>query len=527
MLPDKALENHIAILGKAGSGKTVTAKGIAEKLLNEGQRVCAVDPTGVWWGLKSSADGKKAAYPVVVFGGEHADFPIGSNHGAAIAEIVGTTDTPSIIDARLMSVGERTRFFTDFAETLLRKNAGPLHLFIDEAHVFAPQGRVADPQSGKMLHAANNLISLGRASGLRVTMISQRPAKLHKDSLTQVETLIAMRLIAPQDRKAVQDWICEWADPQEGKEILTSLPSLPTGTGWIWAPEQGILKKTKFPMIKTYDSSKAPKGNEKRSVVLSAIDHEGIASKLETVAAEIFSEDPARLKKRIAELEKQKVVVTIDPAQLQAEYDRGFKTGFDTALQDMSGFIDSMTYPDNPRTETTSIIKPVSPKPAPKQRTIESKDLSADPLLNAALSVWPAKMTWGGLASMCGRKARGGHFNTTRKRLIDEGLVREEGSLVIPCMPPESPQGAIPADLLEQNLPQPAAKMFSTIRQNPGIEIGQLADALGMKPRGGHWNTGMALLKRNGFIHDNGGGMYISKDLEESHGTQNTLRRRR
>lgn len=164
--------------------------------------------TGVWNGLRSKANGKSGAYPVVIFGGEHADLPLGQVHGEAVAEIV------------VMKVGERTRFFTDFASELLRKNRGPLHLFIDECHLFMPQGRVADPQSGSMLHAANNLISLGRAKGLRVTLISKRPAKIHKDSLSQIETLIALRLIAPQDRHAIEDWIADQADEQKGRDII-------------------------------------------------------------------------------------------------------------------------------------------------------------------------------------------------------------------------------------------------------------------------------------------------------------------
>ena len=220
IIPSEALKNHIAIIGKAGSGKTFCAKGIAEGLLDAGERVCIIDPTGVWHGLRSKANGKSGAYPVVIFGGEHGDVPLNAVHGEAIAEIIATSNTPAIIDVSLMRVGERTRFFTDFASELLRRNKGPLHLIIDEAHVFAPQGRVADPQSGNMLHAANNLISLGRARGLRVTLITQRPAKLHKDSLSQVETLIALRLIAPQDRKAVEDWIADQADREKGRDII-------------------------------------------------------------------------------------------------------------------------------------------------------------------------------------------------------------------------------------------------------------------------------------------------------------------
>lgn len=330
MIPEKVLNQHIAILGKTGSGKTYLAKGIAEHLLSQKKRVCILDPTSVWWGLRSDSTGKKAAFPIVVFGGEHADVPLGRNHGAAIAEIVGTTDTPAVLDTRLMTVGDRTQFFTDFGEALLRKNKGPLHLIVDEAHLFAPQGRVNDPQSGKMLHAANNLVSLGRGVGLRVILISQRPAKLHKDSLTQAETLIAMRLIAPQDRNAVEDWIGEWADPKQGAELLKSLPSLPTGEGWLWSPEAGILERCKFPKISTYDSSRAPDGDVGK-IVLANIDLPTIQARLETVAHDAFENDPKRLRAKLADLQKQLNYSNAKPNQNvpppEKEIDRAFERG--------------------------------------------------------------------------------------------------------------------------------------------------------------------------------------------------------
>ncbi|MBK8199184.1 MAG: DUF87 domain-containing protein [Acidobacteria bacterium] len=72
-IPDEALDNHLAILGKTGAGKTVTAKGAVERLLDAGERVCIIDPTGAWWGLRLMADGKTPGYPVAIFGGSRAD----------------------------------------------------------------------------------------------------------------------------------------------------------------------------------------------------------------------------------------------------------------------------------------------------------------------------------------------------------------------------------------------------------------------------------------------------------------------
>lgn len=328
-VPSKALEHHLAILGKTGSGKTTAAKAGVERILDAAGRVCVIDPTGAWWGMKSSATGKSAGYPFVIFGGSHADFPLGPSHGEAIAEIVGTSNTPAIIDTSQLKVSERTRLFTDFADAVMRKNRGPLHLIIDEAHVFMPQGKVPDPQSGQMLAAGNNMVSGGRSRGLRIMLITQRPAKLHKDSLTQVETLVAMRLIAPQDRNAVEEWISDNADEKQGREVITSLATLKTGEAWVWAPECDLLDRVKFPRIRTFDSSAAPDGSEAAGVVLAPVDGDTIRDRLGKIAAETLANDPKELRKKVAELERQVRDLKAAPALVAdpGAEERGFKDG--------------------------------------------------------------------------------------------------------------------------------------------------------------------------------------------------------
>lgn len=304
-IPAAALEQHIAMLGKTGAGKSLTSQGVAERLIEKRQRVCIIDPTDRYWGLRLLADGKNpSGYEPVIFGGQHGDLPLSATHGAAIAEIVGTTSTPVIIATRLMTVGERTRFFTDFAETLLRKNEGTLHLIIDEAHLMMPQqGAKVAGGVPAMLHAGNNLVSLGRGVGLRIMLLSQRPAKLHNDALGQVETLLAFRLILPHDRDAVRRWVREWADEATGAEMMASLPSLPTGTAWIWAPELDLLRKMNFPLPGTYDGGTRVAPGRK-TPELKPIDLATVRGRLEIVAKEAVENDPRRLKARIAELER-------------------------------------------------------------------------------------------------------------------------------------------------------------------------------------------------------------------------------
>ena len=331
-IPRSALEHHIAFVGKTGSAKTGSTKSsIVEPALEAGERVAVIDPTGAWWGLRLGADGKSQGLPIYVFGGDHGDFPLLANQGEMLAEAIGTSNTPAILDTSLLKTSERMRFFTDFADAILRVNKGPLRLVIDEAHLFAPQaGTRGSGAMPDMLHAANNLISLGRSRGLRIVLISQRPAKVHKDSLTQVETLVAMRLIAPQDRKAVEEWIADQADKETGRGIIASLPSLKNGEGWVWSPEASFLKRVQFPMPLTYDSSKVQAaGSRKR---LSPIDVEKLQAQFSKVKDEAAARDPVTLQKRIRELEGQLRKTQTAPANsivdkdaLQAAEQQGFE----------------------------------------------------------------------------------------------------------------------------------------------------------------------------------------------------------
>jgi hypothetical protein len=310
IIPEAALGQHIAVLGKTGSGKTFAAKAaIVEPLLEQGRRVGIVDPTGAWWGLRSSRDGKGPGFKVLVLGGDHGDLPLPALGGAAVARLLAEQNVNLIADTSLLTVGERTRWFIDFAGTLYRTNRAPLHLVIDEAHNFAPQGSgsVRDVDVGKMLHAANTLASGGRSRGIRLTMITQRPQKLHKDTLTSADTLIAMRVLAPHDRGAVEDWIKGCGDMAAGKEVLNSLASLARGEGWVWYPEGAHLVRAKFPHIRTFDSSATPTDGQaaKTPKAAAEIDLTEIRAALADAVKEAEANDPKLLRAEIARLKRE------------------------------------------------------------------------------------------------------------------------------------------------------------------------------------------------------------------------------
>lgn len=332
-LTQKMLTKHIAVMGKTGSGKTFAAKGAVEALLASGAQVVILDPTSAWWGLRVKPDGKSTAFDrVVVLGGRHADLALSADplQAAALAEAVCSQGLSCVLDTGDMTVGERTRWSAKFAETLYRKVQQPLHLVIDEAHEFAPQASNPSPEANIMLHAFKQIASGGRSRGLRLLLITQRPAKLHKDVLTSCDTIVAMRVIAPQDRKAIQEWVEGCGDPAKAREVLGTLAIMPVGEGWLWCPEiDPDPKRVCFPAIKTYDSSATPEGGAFRQVKMGEVDTDALGKLLAAAGEKIKSEDPKTLQRRIKELEAaaRNAPVGAGKAELVAEYQRGFSEG--------------------------------------------------------------------------------------------------------------------------------------------------------------------------------------------------------
>ena len=263
VLPATALDERLAIVGTSGSGKTYAAKGLVELLLDEGARVCVVDPLGVWWGLRAGPDGSgPGPHAVVVFGGAHADIPLTAGMGAALGHLVGTHALACVVDVSdLGSAAVRRAFMTAFTETLYDSNTEPLHLILDEADLWAPQ-RV--PQDGyDLLGRVEEIVRRGRVRGFVPWLITQRPAVLHKDVLSQADILLSMKLTSGQDREALGRWIQGQADRTEGRRILAALPRLGRGEGWVWAPSDRVLAQVSFPRIRSFDSSVAPRRAER------------------------------------------------------------------------------------------------------------------------------------------------------------------------------------------------------------------------------------------------------------------------
>lgn len=305
-LPLATVTSTIAVLARKGRGKTYTAAVLAEELLEAGQVPVIIDPTGAHWGLKSSADGSRPGYPVVVFGGEHADLPLEEHAGETIARAVVEQRFPAIMDLSLMRKGASHRFLAAFLETLYRLNREPIHLLADEADDYAPQKPFGD--EARVLGAMEDVVRRGRKKGIGCTMITQRPAVLNKNVLTQADMLVCLGMNHPRDIGAIEEWIAVHGDMGQAQKMIASLPGLPVGAAWFWAPSMDdLFEQVRIRRRTTFDSSATPKAGEKIVAPkrLAEIDVQKLGKEIADTAERAKANDPAELRRKIADLERQ------------------------------------------------------------------------------------------------------------------------------------------------------------------------------------------------------------------------------
>ncbi len=301
-LPTDAVTQTIGILAKRRAGKSYTARRLVEQLVAAGLQVVIIDPKGDWWGIRAAADGKGAGLPITILGGE------------LVAKLVVEERVSALLDLSLFRKGEVAVFMTGFLEALYRIKAReiyrtPVMLVVDEADAIAPQ----KPQRGeeRMLGAAEDIVRRGGQRGIGCTLITQRSAVLNKNVLTQVQILIALRTIAPQDLKAMDAWIDVHGTEEERRTLMESLPALPVGDAWVWSPgwptSAGIFERVHVLPIETFDSGATPKPGQKRAEpkTLADVDLEAIRRQMADVVRRAEESDPKALRARVAVLERE------------------------------------------------------------------------------------------------------------------------------------------------------------------------------------------------------------------------------
>lgn len=205
-LPVGLFNKRLAILAMQGAGKTYAAGVIEEEMMdyiieNPGinAKLIIIDAVGAHWGLREK-------YPIHIIGGDRGDIEIDVDSGHKFAELSHKLNLSMILDLSKLSQEEATNFVTDFSEKIFELTKTPTHIIFEEADMFAPQRAVFSKQKFS-LAAIDSIVRRGRGRGLGCTMITQRPAVLNKNVLTQVDASILLNISGETDLKTIREYL--------------------------------------------------------------------------------------------------------------------------------------------------------------------------------------------------------------------------------------------------------------------------------------------------------------------------------
>lgn len=294
------------VYGARGSGKTSFGRVAAEEATKAGQRFCAIDLKGDWYGLKSSANGKGEGLPVVVFGGEHADVPLEPDAGKFVGETVAKLGQSSILDFELLSKGKQIRFLAEFFEALYHHNRDPLLVLADEAQRYAPQK--PGPEEARTLGAVQDAVKLGRKHGLGLVLFTQRGAGLNKEVSELCDMMVAFRTPGPLDQERVRDWLDANTTKVQRDTVMGQLSGLETGTAVFASghPELKVFGVYPVRRPETFDSSATPKVGQARAEPkkLAKPDMDELKTKMAAAIERAKADDPKALRAEIAALKR-------------------------------------------------------------------------------------------------------------------------------------------------------------------------------------------------------------------------------
>lgn len=161
------------------------------------------------------------------------------------------------------------KLFKDLFEERKKGKIPPFFAIIEEAHNFIPEKNFGEAKSSKILRTVG---SEGRKFGLGLCIISQRPARVEKNVLSQCTTQIILKVTNPNDLRAIMNSV-EGVTTESENELI----NLPIGSAMI----TGVVE---MPLFVNIRPRKSKHGGE-------AVDMLSQGQKANVVEEEKFMED--------------------------------------------------------------------------------------------------------------------------------------------------------------------------------------------------------------------------------------------
>jgi hypothetical protein len=439
---------------------------------------------------------------------------------------------------------------------LLHENSkhGLRHVFIEEAAEFAPQ-RVG-PDQGQVYAEIEKLARMGGNSRLGYTLINQRAEEVNKAVLELCDNLFLHRQKGRNSLTALSKWL-DVGNVKDGKEIIGSLSTLPTGECWAWlaGTERPIL--IKVPQKNSLHPDRRQMRGDGEVKAKAAVDVGSFVSTMRASLGKIEEEakanDPATLKKRIAELEKEagsRKYKPVSEEAIRGLEDKAFEKGYKAATAAIAGIVNGVVKAGNEfmvqLQRLTAAIDRSDPEPAsrpaatPPQReppmmaaARKSSGLHVSSELNTKLSAgarkilgvlsqFPEGCEKGKLTLLTGYRYSGGFRNMLSELrtngCIDgpnEGVMRitPEGETYGPF--PTLPQGQALIDywLNHPSFGKAAKAILAELAGGDELTAEQLSKATGYEYSGGFRNALSELRTAGVLVGANTGRMRISPEI--------------
>ncbi|WP_277555527.1 helicase HerA domain-containing protein [Halobaculum limi] len=300
------------ITGKSGSGKSNTASVVIEKLLENNFPVLIVDSDGEYYGLKEE-------FEVLHVGAdEECDIQVSAEHAGKIASLALEQNVPIILDVSgYLDEEEGSKLIRETARQLFAKEKKlkkPFLMLVEECHEYIPEGAGMD-KTGKTLIKIGKR---GRKHGLGIVGISQRPADVKKDFITQCDWLCWHRLTWDNDTKVVSRIL--------GSEYGDAVEDLDDGESFLMTDWAESIRRVQFHRKQTFDAGATPGLDDFERPDLKSVSGD-LVSELKTITDE-RERTESELADLRQELDKKKQRIT----QLERELEEA---------QDMSEMADT------------------------------------------------------------------------------------------------------------------------------------------------------------------------------------------